>query len=170
MSHGWLVMFCASDPVAARQHMESARRLGKRAQSLAPANPRVLWMVGAELLFKPASQGGSPEQAIEVYRRMAKLGKGSAAPRSPLPDWGEPEALMSLAYAHLNLATPDLDAAAAEAREALRLVPDWHYLRDILLPMIEARRKSSGASGPAMQPQAPSAPPRILPASSPRTG
>ncbi len=34
---------------------------------------------------------------------------------------------MSLAYAHLNLPSPDVDAATEEVRAALRLQPDWHY-------------------------------------------
>ena len=62
--------------------------------------------------------------------------------------WGKPEAQMSLAFAHLNQAKPDLAAAEAEAREALRLVPEWRYVRDFLLPMIEARRKPSPSSTP----------------------
>jgi hypothetical protein len=56
---------------------------------------------------------------------------------------GPPRELMSLAFAHLNLPAPDLAAADAEAREALRLVPEWRYVRDFLLPMIAARRAAA---------------------------
>jgi len=66
---------------------------------------------------------------------------GPLRPESPLPDWGKVEALMSLASAHLNKPSPDVDAAAEEARTALRLQPDWHYVRDILMPQIDAKRK-----------------------------
>jgi hypothetical protein len=62
-------------------------------------------------------------------------------PKSPLPDWGRAEALMTLANAHIMKASPDVDAAAVEASEALRLQPDWHYVRDVLMPQIEAKRK-----------------------------
>ena len=143
MVHGWLVRFYASDPDAARQHFSTAMQLSARAKALAPTNPRVLWMEGGEYLFLPPARGGNPQRAIEVYRQMVAASETIAATGSPLPDWGKPEALMSLAYAHLNQAPPDLGAASAEAHEALRLVPDWHYVRDILLPMIEARNKSS---------------------------
>jgi hypothetical protein len=44
---------------------------------------------------------------------------------------------MSLAAGNLYRATPDLVAAEQYAREALALVPYWHYVRDILLPAIE---------------------------------
>jgi hypothetical protein len=48
---------------------------------------------------------------------------------------------MSLAYAHLHQATPDLASAEEEARAALGLQPTWSYVRDILLPQIEAARQ-----------------------------
>jgi hypothetical protein len=143
MVHGWLTALLHGDPAAARQHFDTARALSARAKALAPANPRVLWMEGGEFLFLPAARGGSLQRAIEVYRQMAAASEATPAKGSPFPDWGKPEALMSLAYAHLNLTPPDLAAAGAEANEALRLVPEWHYVRDILLPMIEARRKPS---------------------------
>jgi len=58
------------------------------------------------------------------------------------PSWGEPELLMSLAWSNLNRTTPDLNAAEQCARSALELIPDWHYVRDILMPQIqEAKRK-----------------------------
>jgi hypothetical protein len=143
LARGWLGRFFPSDPAAARQHFDVAMQLSARAKALAPTNPRVLWMQGAEYLYLPPSLGGNTQRAIEVYRQMAAASDAAAPPGSPLPDWGKPEALMSLAYAHLNQNPPDLAAASAEAHEALRLVPEWHYVRDILLPMIEARRKPS---------------------------
>ena len=58
------------------------------------------------------------------------------------PSWGEPELLMSLAWSNLNRTAPDLDAAEKNADAALRLVPCWHYLKDMLLPQIrEAQEK-----------------------------
>jgi hypothetical protein len=48
---------------------------------------------------------------------------------------------MNLAYGQLNAkAKPDLDAAEHYAREALEIVPYWHYVRDILLPQILAAK------------------------------
>ena len=47
------------------------------------------------------------------------------------PSWGEPENLMSLAWCSLNKKAPDPQQAEAYARQALALVPDWHYVRDI---------------------------------------
>ena len=89
-------------------------------------------------MFAPESQGGSIPRAIEVYRRMLEAAdRRGVNPGSPLPDWGKPEALMSLAYAHTRQAPPDLRAALAEANAALKLEPDWSYVRDSLIPQIE---------------------------------
>jgi hypothetical protein len=46
--------------------------------------------------------------------------------------------LMSLAWSNLNRTTPDPNAAGQYAEAALRLVPEWHYVRDVLMPQIRA--------------------------------
>jgi hypothetical protein len=50
---------------------------------------------------------------------------------------------MSLAFAQMMKSTPDLTAATDNARAALKLQPQWHYVRDILMPQIEAKRKKT---------------------------
>ena len=120
--------------------IETSKRFLTRAEALEPANPLVLWVRGGVFLFAPPAYGGSPERAIETYRKQVDA-SGPLTPNSPLPDWGKPEALMSLAYAQMIKSTPDLDAATDNARAALKLQPQWHYARDILMPQIEAKRK-----------------------------
>jgi hypothetical protein len=51
---------------------------------------------------------------------------------------------MSLAASNLYRATPDLVAAERYAREALALVPYWHYVKGILLPAIETAKAKRG--------------------------
>jgi hypothetical protein len=150
---GWLAAFQGNDAAALRALVERSRQQLTRARELAPDNPRVLWVLGGVYLFAPPSAGGDPQRAVEIYRRMLEVTAAAAPPEaavSPLPDWGRPEALMSLAYAHLNQPAPDLASAAEEARAALRLQPGWFYVREILLPQIEeARRKAAGPEPPA---------------------
>lgn len=45
---------------------------------------------------------------------------------------------MALAFAHQTAVPPDLHPAAIEAGDALRLQPDWSYVRDVLVPQIRA--------------------------------
>ncbi len=144
----WLASFHRGDAAAVRELITSSRQMLARAKELAPKNPRVLWALGGSLLFTPVEYGGNPEHAIETYRRMVQAAEAERPASSALPDWGKPEALMSLAYAHLSQTAPDLKAAEEEAHAALRLKPEWFYVREILLPQIEAaRRKAAGAGG-----------------------
>jgi hypothetical protein len=159
--HGWLLAFLQNDRAAFQQVVEIGSRELARAKELAPDNPRLLWVEGGIVAFKPAAYGGNVERGMQIYRRAAEVA-GAPDASSPLPDWGKPEALMSLAYFHLNQPVPDLAAATEEARAALALQPEWSYVRDILMPMIEARRKQLGTSSPPAAPPAqppPAAPP-----------
>ncbi|HXA19488.1 MAG TPA: hypothetical protein VN380_21030 [Thermoanaerobaculia bacterium] len=138
--HGWIAFLHRDDQAIMNAHIETSKRFLTKAESLEPDNPRVLWVRGGVFLFAPPAYGGSPERAIETYRKQIDA-SGPLMPSSPLPDWGKPEALMSLAYALMIKSSPDLDAATDNARAALKLQPQWHYARDILMPQIEAKRK-----------------------------
>jgi hypothetical protein len=128
-----------------RELWERAAQLMKEATSAAPDNPRLLWVQGANEWWTPSDHGGSQSLALATYQRgleLARQQKGRVT--DPLePTWGEPELLMNLAYANLHRATPDLAAAERYAREALTLVPYWHYVRDVLMVQI---RDAKGAS------------------------
>jgi hypothetical protein len=137
--YAWLPLFFRDDPATMQRHIERSRALLKRARELAPDNPRMLWVLGGVYLFSPPAMGGDPARAKEIYAHAIETAP-PPDPSSPLPDWGKPEVLMSLAFAHLNSETPDLEAAEHEAQDALALAPDWHYVRDILLPQILAAR------------------------------
>ena len=137
--NGWLSQFHRDDTAALRAGIERYKQLLARAKELEPENPRVLWVEAIPYLVLPADKGGDRARAVALYRRMVEV-SGSPVTISPLPDWGKPEGLMSLAFVHLNLPAPDLETAEKEAREALRLQPEWSYVKDVLLPQIEKAR------------------------------
>ena len=56
------------------------------------------------------------------------------------PSWGKLELMMSLAYMDFSKTPPNLEAAERTTRAVLEIVPYWHYVRDILLPQIEAAK------------------------------
>lgn len=109
----------------------------KRAKELAPKNPREPWVEAVIWWNVPAERGGSQEKAIAMYRDAAALARAERVTDPLWPDWGEPEALMSLSYCLLHRATPDVAGAKESAEAALRLRPDWYYLREVLRPQIE---------------------------------
>ena len=93
----------------------------------------------------PPQYGGGQPKAIETYEKGLTLIRSQKTAGNSLdPSWGEPELLMSLAWSKLNETKPEVNAAEEDAEAALKLVPYWHYVRDILLPQIrEARRKTA---------------------------
>jgi hypothetical protein len=114
------------------------------ARAAAPDNPRLLWVLGPVYWNIPPDRGGGQAQAMEAYEKgLGTIRSHKNATTDPLdPSWGEPELLMSLAWSNLNRAAPDLNAAEQNARSALALVPYWHYVRDILVPQIQAAKQS----------------------------
>jgi len=128
------------DPQRLKEILAPASLLLKDAKNAAPENPRLLWVVGPNQWNTPPERGGGQDKAIATYEKgldVIRAHKESA--NDPLePTWGEPELLMSLAWSNLNRTTPDLRAAEQYAQAALKLVPYWHYLRDILMPQIRA--------------------------------
>lgn len=103
-------------------------------------SPRLLWVAGPNEWSTPLDRGGGQDQAVATYQRgleAARAQKGGTT--APLePSWGEPELLASLAWSNLHGDRPDLNAADQYAQAAPKLVPYWHYVRDILMPQIRA--------------------------------
>jgi hypothetical protein len=135
----------SKDPARLRAAMAPASQLLKEAKDTAPDNPRLLWVVGPNQWVTPAQYGGGQDKAIETYNKgLASIRTQKGAVNDPLePSWGEPELLMNLAWSNLHRDTPDLKAAEQYAQASLALVPYWHYVRDILLPQIEAAKTNA---------------------------
>ncbi|HYK43075.1 MAG TPA: hypothetical protein VE007_11850 [Thermoanaerobaculia bacterium] len=110
---------------------------------LDPDNPRLLWIQGGGEWYVAAGKPEGQAKALRTYERALEIARrlrGSV--KHPLdPSWGEPELLMSLAWSHLNGVNRDLEAAESNAKAALAIVPNWHYVRDILLPQIRTAKK-----------------------------
>jgi hypothetical protein len=120
-------------------------KLVDEALAVDPDNPRLLWVHGMNVWYKPAARGGGQDAAFAIYTRALESARKRSAQKQPgdslEPAWGEPELLMNLAWSNLHRDKPDPAAAERYATEALALVPHWHYVRDILLKQIrEAQR------------------------------
>jgi hypothetical protein len=128
------------DPTRAQELLQQSSPLFKEAMATAPDNPRLLWVLGPVRWSSPSDRGGGQDKAFEGYNRGLEAVRNQKRDASdPLePSWGEPELLMSLAWSYLNRTTPDLNAAEQDAQAALKIVPYWHYVRDILMPQIRA--------------------------------
>ncbi len=128
------------DPQRLKGFLAPVSQLIKEAREAAPDNPRLLWVVGPNQWRTPPERGGGQDKALATYQKgLDAIRQRKESASDPLePTWGEPELLSSLAWSNLNRTIPDLNAARQYAEAALRLVPYWHYVRDILLPQILA--------------------------------
>ncbi len=143
---GYSVRQSQKDPARIQELMAQWRQLRKDAEAAAPEHPRLLWVMGPNVWVIPVEHGGGQAKAMELYEKgLEAIRNHKPTASDPLePSWGEPELLMNLAYSNLNRTTPDLNAAEQYARSALALVPYWHYVRDILIPMIETAKAKHG--------------------------
>jgi hypothetical protein len=141
---GYLGYMNLKDPARAREMIQHSSPLLKEAMASDPDNPRLLWVLGPIRWSSPPERGGGQDKAFDLYSRGLDVIRKRAAVVDPWePSWGEPELLMNRAWSNLHRTTPDLQAAQKDAEAALILVPDWHYVRDILLPQIkDAQAKS----------------------------
>jgi hypothetical protein len=139
-SLGYLMFLHRKDPTLMQELLRQSSPLLKEAMATAPDNPRLLWVLGPIRWSSPPERGGGQDKAFEIYNKgLEAIRNQKRDGVEPLePSWGEPELLMSLAWSNLNRTAPDLNAAERYAEAALQLVPDWHYVRDILMPQIRA--------------------------------
>jgi len=138
---GFLFFVHREDEARRKERRERILALVKEADEMAPDNPRLIWVRGPIYWNTTVEQGGGQDKMIQVFEKALENYWKIEPSRDPLePSWGKPELLMSLAYAHMNKKTPDANAGEPYARNALEIVPYWHYVRDILLPQIAAAK------------------------------
>ena len=140
-SFGYLMYIHRKDQARVQELFQQSSPLLKEALATAPDNPRLLWVLGPIRWSSPPEHGGGQDKAFELYQRgLQEIRKQKPSSDRLEPSWGEPELLMNLAWSNLNRTEPDLKAAEEDAQAALKLVPYWHYVRDILMPQIQAAR------------------------------
>jgi hypothetical protein len=138
---GYLAFMNRKDQARAKELVGQIIPLVKEATDIAPDNPRLIWVRGPILWGTPPERGGGQDKAIENYQRGLEVCSKLKASDDPIqPSWGKPELMMSLAYSYLNMKSTDANAAERYARDALEIVPYWHYVRDILLPQVLAAK------------------------------
>jgi len=138
-SFGYLMYIHHKDQARVQELIQQSSPLLKDAAASDPDNPRLLWVLGPIRWSSPPEHGGGQDKAFDLYNKGLETIRKRKPSSDPLePSWGEPELLMNRAWSNLNRTTPDLKAAEDDAQAALKIVPYWHYVRDILMPQIRA--------------------------------
>jgi hypothetical protein len=142
---GNLIYLAGKDEARRKAILDDAKETYLFIMQNAGDNPRALWIKGGMQMAAPPPTGGDFAKAAETLRHgvacawREALARASAPVPAWVPTWGGPENLMNLAFVYSrDPKNPDRAAALAYAEGALTAVPEWHYVRDVLLPQIEA--------------------------------
>jgi hypothetical protein len=146
-------IYVAGEDAARRQAiLAEAIPASKALEADGADNSRALWILGGLQLWAATNRGGDPQKAAATLRRGVEAAYREAlAGVRPAwaPTWGGPENLMDLAFLYSRTAPGNRAAAIAYAEGAVTAVPEWHYVRDILLPQIEAMPDAPPPAAPA---------------------
>ena len=117
-----------------------ASRASARALELAPGNPRVLLQDGVGKLHTPRMFGGGADRAEAMLLRAVAAFR-TEPPDRPWPRWGRIDAWVWLGQ--ISAERGDLAPARRYYERALDLEPGFAWVRDVLLPALEARERQA---------------------------
>ncbi len=107
----------------------------KKAEQLAPDNPRVVLSAAIGAFNTPQMWGGSKERALEGFQRAAYLFAREKLTDPIYPVWGHSETYAWLGIAYMDRDEKDLARAAFE--KALEIDPDNGWVKYDLLPKVK---------------------------------
>lgn len=106
----------------------------KKAEQLAPNNPRVVLSAAIGAFNTPKTWGGSKERALEGFQRAAEL-FAREKPTDPIhPTWGHSEIYAWLGMAYMD--RDEKDSAREAFEKALEIDPDNGWVKYDLLPKV----------------------------------
>lgn len=112
----------------------------RRAKELAPENPRVAMHEGVSRLFRPGFAGGGVEEAERDLLLALELFEKEPS-ETAWPNWGRAEIHGWLGYTMVE--KKDFAEARAHYAKALAIEPDYHWVREVLLPALERQENPS---------------------------
>jgi tetratricopeptide (TPR) repeat protein len=111
------------------------------ALALEPNNPRVLYVQGNALFYKPAIFGGGVRKALDVWKRAQVLYEKElqqpAFQSSMKPNWGYLETLAALGQCYE--AVSEWENARTTYKRGLALKPNYKWIQYELLPNLEQK-------------------------------
>jgi hypothetical protein len=130
------LMYLAGDDEARKQAiLAEFKAEGQGIKEEGRQNPRALWLLGGSQFWRGDTAAALATWNQGVAAAWAEA-DGRPAPPPWVPTWGGPENLMNLAYFWSHATSKNGDLAMAYAQGAVTAVPEWHYVRDILIPQI----------------------------------
>jgi len=113
---------------------ERKTRSMAEAHYLEPENPRVVFLRALGLWTTPRYAGGDRELALDGFGRAVECFETWMSPEPLGPEWGHAQAL---AYQGMALGeTGDGERALDALRSALRIAPEYRWVKHVLLPKL----------------------------------
>jgi tetratricopeptide (TPR) repeat protein len=112
----------------------------ERARALAPDNPRVAMQEGISRLFRPKFAGGGIDKAERELTRALELYEKEPSTK-PWPNWGNVEIYAWLGFTRAKKG--DRATARRHLEKALSLEPAYAWVKDSLLPGLQAGEKGT---------------------------
>jgi tetratricopeptide (TPR) repeat protein len=138
---GLSLTFDQSNMMAIAQDMEQGLR---RAETLAPSNPRVFFFDGINTLHKPAFVGGGPAPALAKFKHALELFAAETVTDSLAPAWGRVDANIWAGRAALG--ARDFTAAREFYQHALEIDPRNGWVSGTLIPELDQAEKTATAA------------------------
>ena len=135
-----LISIAISTPDGIRTYGPELARVRRRALRLGPKNPRVVLMDAGMIFNTPPEHGGSQEEGLERWKEALDLFEAEArtSPPHPLsPRWGRALAYGWMCDLYLAFKPPRTAEARKTAETALRLRPDFWYVKERVLPRLK---------------------------------
>jgi tetratricopeptide (TPR) repeat protein len=98
-----------------------------KAISLAEKNPRVNYLKGINLMHTPEQWGGSPDKAIDFFKKAIEFFKTKPKPMPTDPDWGEDEVYYYCGLTYHKKG--DVQKAEEYLNQSLKINPEFGLAR-----------------------------------------
>jgi hypothetical protein len=111
----------------------------RRALELGPDNPRTVLMDAGMIFNTPPEVGGGQEPGLARWQKalsMFEAESNATTADTVAPRWGHALALGWLANLYLGMTPPQKDSARRAAESALRMRPDFWFVREQVLPRL----------------------------------
>jgi hypothetical protein len=134
-----LIVVAILDPPQFRAVATELAGVRRRALELGPDNPRVVMMDAGMIFNNPPERGGGRERGLARWQEALRLfeAEANASAVDPVaPRWGQALAHGWMAGLYLATAPPQQERARAAADAALRMRPDFWWVREQVLPRL----------------------------------
>ncbi|MBN2008369.1 tetratricopeptide repeat protein [candidate division KSB1 bacterium] len=112
----------------------------QKAMEIDPTNPRNYLIAGESAYHTPSMFGGGKDKAFKNLKRSIELFDSVKITNPLLPDWGQDEAYTWLGICYRDMG--DTTAAIEQFNNALKVNPDYGWVRYTLLPALSNKNNA----------------------------